>query len=116
MTASSNCFLSANCQRSRFPNRPLRGLVTLPPQVVVPVLAAARRVGADRLDVATRIGTDPDVFPRRRDHQRLDPGQGALILDRGGVRSEVAETATASSAPEPAAAGVAAGQPAHPVR
>jgi hypothetical protein len=47
----------------------------LAPKVVMPVLAAARRVGPHRLDVASRVRADPDVLPRGRDHQRLDPAR-----------------------------------------
>jgi hypothetical protein len=43
-------------------------IALLSPQIVVPVLAAARRVDAGGLDVALRIGTDPHVLPGRRDH------------------------------------------------
>jgi hypothetical protein len=39
---------------------------------VVEVLAAARRVGAHRLQMSRRPRADPHVLPRGRDRQRLD--------------------------------------------
>ena len=44
-----------------------------PPVRVVEVLPPAGVVGADRLQVAVVVRRDPDVRPRRRDHQVADP-------------------------------------------
>jgi hypothetical protein len=46
----------------------------LAPPIVVPVLTASGRTGADGLDVPSRVGADPDVLPGWRDDQGLDPG------------------------------------------
>lgn len=81
-----------------------------PPQVVIPVLAAPRRVSANGLDVAQRVGADPDVFPRGGNDQRPDPGQRPLIRDRR-VRAEVPEASPAAPAPDPASAKVTAPEP-----
>src|ERR1700691_4322043 len=55
---------------AELPNPVMLGLVPLlTPQIVVQVLAAPGRIGAHGLDVASRIGADPDVLPGRRDHQ-----------------------------------------------
>jgi len=48
---------------------------------VVAVLLAAARVARGRLDVAVGIGTDPDLGPRRRDGERVDPLALAPIRD-----------------------------------
>jgi hypothetical protein len=82
----------------------------LAPQIVVPVLTASGRIGADGLDVTSRVGADPDVLPGRRDDQGLDPGQRPRIRDRGAVRAEVAEAPPAAPAPDAGAVGVAAPQ------
>jgi hypothetical protein len=42
---------------------------------VVAVLAAAARVASGRLEVARRVRTDPDLVPRWRNCERLDPGK-----------------------------------------
>src|ERR1700733_13601874 len=80
----------------------------LAPQIVVPVLAASRRVGAHGLNVALRISADPHVLPGGRDHQGLDAGQQPRVLDDHGIRPEITEAASAAPAPDPGAAGVAA--------
>jgi len=71
--------------RQRGPEAPdpvVLGLIPLlTPQVVVPVLAASGRVGADGLDMAQRVDADPDVLPGGRDHQRPDAGQRLRVLD-----------------------------------
>ena len=87
----------------------------LPPQVVVPVLAPSRGVGAHRLNVPSRLGTDPDVLPGGRNHQGLDAGQCLRVADRLLTEAEVAEPAPAAPAPDPGPARVAAPQPDAPV-
>jgi hypothetical protein len=72
----------------------------LPPQLVVQVLAAASRIGAQRLDVAARLRADPHIFPGRRDHQRFDAGERRRVGERRAVRGEVAEAGPAPAAPE----------------
>src|SRR5258708_35231556 len=49
------------------------------PGLVVEVLAASGRVGADGLDMTVRVGRNPHLLPRRWDHQILDPSQGVLV-------------------------------------
>ena len=64
-------------------------LVSLgPPHRVVEVLATARGIRADRLDVAVGPRTDPDVLPRRRDGQTSD-ALDVLLGQAGSVRVEV---------------------------
>jgi hypothetical protein len=50
---------------------------------VVTVLLAARFVDPGRLDVAERVGADPDLLPGGRDGQVADPLQRVLVGDRG---------------------------------
>ena len=61
-------------QRGRHLQHPVELLLValLLPLLVVEVLATARGVGSDRLDVAVRVRADPDLLPRGRDHQVLD--------------------------------------------
>src|SRR5690606_33626464 len=75
------------------------------PVGVVAVLLAAARVAAGGLEVAARVGADPHVLPRGRDHERLDAGPLRFGYERavGGV---VREAPAAADAPE---AGVGVG-------
>jgi hypothetical protein len=66
------------------------------PPVVVPVLATPGDVGPDSLDVAVLTRADPDVFPRGRDDQRLDAGDGDGVGEGLALHREVAETAPAA--------------------
>ena len=88
----------------------LAAVPLFPPQIVVAVLTAARGVSAHGLDVAGRIGADPDVLPGRRDDERLDAGQGLRIPHRPSARAEVAEPSAAAPAPDIRGGRVAAGQ------
>ena len=54
------------------------------PVRVIAVLLAAARVAAGRLQVAARIGADPDVGPRRRHRQPGDPLQLRRMAESGG--------------------------------
>ena len=75
------------------------------PVRVVEVLPAAGVVGADRLEVAVRERADPDVLPRGRDHQRLDP-RDVLGRQPGAGVVEVDEAlAGAAAGPSPRAGG-----------
>src|ERR1700691_1521110 len=86
---------------AELPNPVMLGQVPLlTPQIVVEVLAAPGRVGAQGLDVAPRIGADPDVLPGRRDHQRFDMGQRPRVVDGRGIGPEVGEPAPAAPAPD----------------
>ena len=82
----------------------------LTPQVVVPVLAPAGRVGADGLDMALGIDADPYVLPGRRDYEGLDPGERSRILDQSRVRTQIAEAAAAPPTADPGAAGIASAE------
>lgn len=53
----------------------------LPPGGVVEVLSPARCIRPDRLDVAVRIRADPDVGPRRRDHESPDAVERLPLVD-----------------------------------
>ena len=52
-----------------------------PPARVITVLLASARVAAGGLDVAARIGRDPDLDPGGRYHQGSDPLQRRSIVD-----------------------------------
>ena len=53
--------------------------------LVVEVLATARGVGSDRLDVPVGVRADPDFLPRGRDHQVFNALQGRCIGDWGAI-------------------------------
>ena len=53
-----------------------------PERRVVPVLLARPCIPPGRLEVPGVVGTDPDVRPRRRHGEGLDPGEGRLVPDR----------------------------------
>ena len=61
-------------QRGRHLQHPIELLLValFLPLLVVEVLAAARGVGSDRLDVPVRVGADPHLLPCGRDHQVAD--------------------------------------------
>lgn len=75
----------------------LLGPLLLPP-LVVQVLLAARRVGADGLDVAVGIRADPDALPGRRDDEFFDARQGVGLGRRGAVGLEIGEAAAPADA------------------
>ena len=64
----------------------LLGVAPLAPAVVVAVLLAPGGVDAGRLDVAHRVGADPDVLPGRRDGELADPLEHARLADPGARR------------------------------
>ena len=76
-------------QRLRHLQHPVELLLVafLLPLLVIQVLAAARGIGADRLDVAVRMRADPDVLPRGRNDQILDAGERGLVGQRLAVSS-----------------------------
>ena len=49
------------------------------PARMIPILLASFHIAPGRLDVAARIGGDPDVGPGGRDHQRGDPRQRCIV-------------------------------------
>jgi hypothetical protein len=73
------------------------------PERVVEVLLTPGGVDAGGLDVAERIGADPDVLPRRRDRELADPLQHARLGDPAPVLLAVLEAAPAATADDPRA-------------
>ncbi len=69
----------------------LRLVAHLAPARVVAVLLAPLGVTPGRLEVAQRIGADPDVGVGRRDAERLDPRQLPRVADRPAVEADVTE-------------------------
>src|SRR5437016_6283406 len=67
-----------------------------PKRWVIQVLLAARGVVARCLDLRTRPRRDPDVLPRRRNDERLDPFECRRIADHAPARVAVAEGSLAS--------------------
>src|SRR3954470_4268778 len=61
------------------------------PVRVVAVLLASARVAPGRLQVAARVGADPDVFVRRGNGELRDTSQRARIPDRQSLRPDVVE-------------------------
>src|SRR5690606_31614383 len=70
----------------------------LGPGGVVAVLLAATRVAAGGLQVAARVGADPDLGPGRRDRQLAEPRQHVAIAHPAAIRSEVGEATTMAAA------------------
>jgi hypothetical protein len=76
----------------------LQGVVELllvargPPGRVLQILLPPGRVDAGGLDVPAVVRRDPDVLPRRRDDQALDPIEGLVIAHRLAVRATVAKS------------------------
>ena len=66
------------------------------PGLVIEVLAAARDIRPHGLDVSVRVGTDPHLLPRRRDHQLLDALQRSLVSQGGSVRCAIGEALAAT--------------------
>jgi len=58
---------------------------------VVDVLFSTRRVDAGGLELGRSAARDPDVFPGRRNHERLDPLELLLVGDAISARVDVAE-------------------------
>src|SRR5439155_26136273 len=83
-----------------------------PPLLVVEVLPAAGRIGADRLDVAVRPGADPDIPPGGRDDQGGDP-LAVRRCDGAALGVAVGKAPAAAVRPDAGAVRVAAPQPGH---
>jgi hypothetical protein len=79
----------------------LLAIAALAPAVVVAVLLAPRCVGAGGLDMAHRIGADPDVLPRGRDGEGADAVEDLGVGELAAVLVEVLEAATPSAADDP---------------
>src|SRR5688500_9915194 len=63
------------------------------PVRMVAILLAAARIATGGLQVAARIGTDPDIAPRRRYRELADALQRRRILDPPAVMVAIDETA-----------------------
>ena len=63
----------------------------LPPPWVVEVLPTVPGIGSNRLEMAVRERTDPDVRPGRWDRELADPLQRVPVADSVAVRIDVAE-------------------------
>src|SRR5262249_20785587 len=66
---------------------------------LIQVLPPAGGIDTGRLELRPRARRDPDVLPRRRDHERADPLELLLVLDRGTHDVHVTETPARSPAP-----------------
>ena len=64
-------------------------------------LLAAFGIAPGRLKVTARAGTDPDVFPRRRDGEGFDALQSRLVTDQALIGVSIHE---AAAAPDPSEA------------
>jgi hypothetical protein len=76
------------------------------PLLVVEILAAARGIASDRLDMPVRVGADPHLLPCRWDYQVLDALQRRPIGDGCAIAILVGEP---SAAAHPAYSGAANG-------
>src|SRR5690606_13495094 len=65
------------------------------PHGVVEVLASPGGVRADRLDVTVLVRADPDVGPRRRDHQITTPGHQGGAGETAAIGVQVDPAASA---------------------
>ncbi len=72
-----------------------------PPGGVVDVLLAPALVAAGGLDMAARVGADPDVGPGRRDHQLGDAVLGGCVVDRLPIGVEIGEALADLAAVDP---------------
>src|SRR5581483_9658315 len=81
------------------------------PPLVIPVLFAARRVGADGLDVTVRVGADPHVAPCRRNHEFVDAVQGFDVVDRVAVGVDIRKPAAPPNTSYAGATDSASAQP-----
>src|SRR5262249_13288347 len=65
----------------------------LAPLRVIAILLPPARIAARRLEMAARIGANPHVGPRGRDHERADARQHGGVADAAAVLVDIAETA-----------------------
>jgi hypothetical protein len=81
-----------------------------PPLLVIDVLAAAGVVGADCLQMSVGSGTDPDLFPSRRDDEQL----ATLDVLCGKAVSGLVEINESLPGPAPRPSHVLRGDPSQP--
>ena len=72
-----------------------------PPAGVVAILFPAARVAAGGLDVAVRIGADPDILVGRRDRQLADARDRGGIADRAAACIDEAEPGARPASRDP---------------
>ena len=84
-----------------------------PPERVIEVLLARRRVDPRRLEMSEPIKADPDVLPGGRDRKAADSLERVLIGDPVAVLIDVGEAAPASHAAQARARAVGAPQSWH---
>src|SRR5205823_649950 len=75
----------------------------LAPARVIAILLAAPSITPGRLEMAARVGADPDVGPRRRDGQAFDSPDRLRVTDRASVARAVGEALSGPLATEPRA-------------
>jgi hypothetical protein len=93
-------------ERGRHLQHPVELLLVtvLLPLLVVEVLAAARRIGSERLDVPVRVRADPHVLPRGRDHQVINALQGRPVGYRCAVLILIGKALPAAHPTDPGVA------------
>ena len=85
----------------------------LAPAPVVDVLLAATSVDSRRLDVAHRVGADPNVFPGRWDRELRDPLDHLRVLHAVAIRVDELEAAPSPAPRDPRACAIDPSQPCH---
>jgi hypothetical protein len=73
-------------------------VANLAPARMIAILLASARVAADYLNVSERVGADPHLRPRRRDHERLDSMEHCRIGHRSAVGADVSEASRPAGA------------------
>ncbi len=71
-------------------------IANFPPPRVVAVLLAATGVATGRLQVTVGERTDPNVAPRRRDHQAVNPGERLGVAHGATVNADESKSAPRS--------------------
>jgi hypothetical protein len=83
------------------------------PIQVVEVLFSARGIYPDRLQMAVRMGADPNVGPCGRDTKVLDALKRFEVINPGSMRVDVAETLASSDALQPRSSAINPSQSRH---
>src|SRR5262249_46025145 len=71
------------------------------PAGMVAILLSSPRIASRRLQMAIRIGTNPHLFPCRRNDQRPDSREARLAAHLATVGPDVFERSPAANAPDP---------------
>jgi hypothetical protein len=64
---------------------------------MVAELFAAPRIPPGGLQMAARVGADPDILPGRRDRQRANPGERLRIANLPAIRPKVGKSLVAAA-------------------